>query len=112
MKLIYVPRNGFKGPSAPWPGQDHDEPDEGVAKAKLASQFYRSESGKEIKDRAAAVAKAKVAANAKAAENIKAEATDARAEAESATRAAERLTQNAEAAEAKARATAARRGGR
>lgn len=103
MKLIYVPRAGFVGPAAPWPGSDHDEPDEGVAKAKLASGFYRSESGKEIKDRAAANAKAKVAANAKAAADIKAEAVDARAEAVSATRAAERLAQNAEAAEARAK---------
>ncbi len=112
MKLIFISRNGFVGPPAPWPGSDHDEPDKAVYAAKLASGFYRSESGKEIRDREAATAKAKADANAKAAANIKAEAIDARAEAESAARAAERAEKKAEGAEARAKTTATRRGGK
>lgn len=49
MKLIYVPKLGFVGPPAPWPGCDHDEPDPKVAEAKLKSKFYRRE--REVKER-------------------------------------------------------------
>jgi len=48
--LIYI-GNGAHYPG--WPSSDHDEPDEEVYAAKLASRLYRSETGKEIKEREA-----------------------------------------------------------
>ena len=103
MKLIYVPRAGFVGPPAPWPGRDHDEPDEQAYKAKLASGYYRSESGKEIKERQAATKVAKKAVNTKAAEGAAAVAEDASAEAKEAAEKAKVLTVQADAAKRTAR---------
>jgi hypothetical protein len=103
MKLIYVPRAGFVGPAAPWPGQDHDEPDEGIAKDKLASGFYRSESGKEQKECQAETKTAKKVANTKAADDAAEEAADADAVAVEATETAKTLKTQADAAKRTAR---------
>ena len=103
MKLIYVQRAGFVGPAAPWPGQDHDEPDEGIAKAKIASGFYRSESGKEEKESQAATKVAKQAANTAAADVAVEEAAEAGAVAKEATATATVLKGRADAAKRTAR---------
>ena len=103
MKLIYVPKAGFLGPAAPWPGSDHDEPDEGVAKDKLASGFYRSESGKEIKERETETKVAKKVANTKVATDAAEEAEDAGVVAVEATETAKTLKTQADAAKRTAR---------
>jgi len=103
MKLLYVSKAGFLGPPAPWPGSDHDEPDDALAADKIASGFYRSESGKEIKERQAATKVAKKAVNTKAAEGAAAAAEDASAEAKEAAEKAKELTVQADAAKRTAR---------
>ena len=59
MKLIYTPRAGFAAPPNGWPAADHEESGNAVAKAKLGSGFYRSETKTEqhISDKVAAVSK-------------------------------------------------------
>lgn len=103
MKLIYIPRAGFVGPAAPWPGSDHDEPSEGIAKAKLASGFYRSESGKEIKERQIETKAAKKVANTKAATDAAEEAAAATVTAKEANEIATTLKTQADAAKRTAR---------
>ena len=103
MKLIYVPRAGFVGPAAPWPGSDHDEPDDALAADKIASGFYRSESGKEKKERQVATKAAKKAVNTKAADIAEAEAAEAGVEAEEAAEEAQVLKSRADAARETAR---------
>lgn len=112
MDLIYTPKAGFTGPPFPWPARDHWEENAATAERKMDSGFYRSHSGKEIKERQKEEGKAKAAANTKAAEELHTEAVDARASAVSAERAAVQAAKNAEEAEAKAEATASRRGGK
>ncbi len=41
--LVYTPKAGFRGPPAPWPGSDHVEPSRKVAKAKVKSGFYTTD---------------------------------------------------------------------
>ncbi len=101
MKLIYVPKAGFLGPPAPWPGSDHDESDEALAADKLASGFYRSESGKEIKGRQAATKVAKKAVNTKAAEVTEAAAAEALVVADEAIETAKTLADRAAAKRAR-----------
>lgn len=75
-KLIYIGDGGwFPG----WPTADHDEPDEELFALKLSSRMYRSESGKEIKEREAVAKIAKDKANTKAVEIAAAQAIEARA---------------------------------
>lgn len=103
MKLIYIgdPKaiRGVEG----WPACDHDEPDEALSTAKLASRLYRSESGKEQKERRAQEKAMKKAANAKAADLAVARAVEAKAEAEEATANATKLAARADAAKRTAR---------
>ncbi|KPJ64879.1 hypothetical protein AMK68_00145 [candidate division KD3-62 bacterium DG_56] len=100
-KLIYI-GDGAWLPGAP--AADHDEPDEEAFRAKIASGLYRSESGREIREREAAARKAKEAANAKAGRIAKSEAAEARSDAESARAAAEAAEERARSAEARAAA--------
>ncbi|KKM93041.1 hypothetical protein LCGC14_1212350 [marine sediment metagenome] len=103
MKLLYVSKAGFLGPPAPWPGSDHDEPDDALAADKIASGFYRSESGKEKKERQVATKAAKKAVNTKAADIAEAEAAEAGVEAEEVAEVAETLKIRADAARETAR---------
>jgi len=103
MKLIYIgdPRaiRGVEG----WPACDHDEPDEALSAAKLASRLYRSESGKEQKERRDREKAAKQAANKKAAQDAAARAAEANAEAAEVTEKAKALANLADAARRTAR---------
>lgn len=100
-KLIYIGDGAFLPGT---PTADHEEPDEEEFKVKIASGLYRSETGREIKEREAVLKAAKEKANAKAAEIAKAEAADARAEVNAAEQALARLKEKAEGAEARAMA--------
>ncbi len=40
MKLVYIPKAGFSCPGDGWPAADHDEPDNALAKRKVASGWY------------------------------------------------------------------------
>ncbi|TET95569.1 MAG: hypothetical protein E3J29_06670 [Dehalococcoidia bacterium] len=103
MKLIYIgdPKwiRGVEG----WPACDHDEPDEALSAAKLASRLYRSESGKEQTERRAREKVAKKAANKKAAQDAAMRATEAGTEAAEAIEKAKRLANLADAARRTAR---------
>ena len=103
MMLFYVPKMGVVGPPAPWPGCDHDEPEKDVFAAKIDSGFYRSESGKESKEREAITKAAKKAVNTKAAEMIGAEAEAASGVAEEAVANAQALGERAAGAKRAAR---------